>query len=90
MRTRPSPRSRNPTDAAVVRADEQTRRPGPTDLAPLSCNEIQRLFITLIVRLVHGSFGWSTAQPTGSAGPTGDVAIKLAPAAAMTGDKPQT
>ncbi|MFE9968935.1 IS701 family transposase [Streptomyces sp. NPDC005525] len=47
---------------AVVRADEHTRRPGPTDLIPLSCNEIQRLFITLIVRPVHDAahrLGWS-------------------------------
>ncbi|MEV6247952.1 IS701 family transposase [Streptomyces sp. NPDC051742] len=46
----------------VVRADEHTRRPGPTDLVPLSCNEIQRLFITLIVRPVHDTahrLGWS-------------------------------
>lgn len=47
---------------AVVRADEHTRRPGPTDLVPLSCNEIQRLFITLIVQPVHDAahrLGWS-------------------------------
>ncbi|MFF3615177.1 IS701 family transposase [Streptomyces sp. NPDC002580] len=39
---------------AVVRADEQTRRPGPDDLLPLTCNEIQRLFITVAVRPGHG------------------------------------
>lgn len=47
---------------AVVRADEHARRPGPTDLVPLSCNEIQRLFITLVVRPVHDAvhrLGWS-------------------------------
>jgi SRSO17 transposase len=47
---------------AVVRADEHTRRPGPTDLVPLSCNEIQRLFITFIVRPVHDAahrLSWS-------------------------------
>ncbi|MFZ4131141.1 IS701 family transposase [Streptomyces cellulosae] len=37
----------------VVRADEHTRRPAPDGLVPLSCNEIQRLFITLVVRPVH-------------------------------------
>lgn len=47
---------------AVVRADEHTRRPGPADLVPLSCNEIQRLFITLVIRPVHDTahrLGWS-------------------------------
>ncbi|MFD3377595.1 MULTISPECIES: IS701 family transposase [unclassified Streptomyces] len=46
----------------VVRTDEHVRHPGPTDLVPLSCNEIQRLFITLIVRPVHDAahrLGWS-------------------------------
>ncbi|MFD4975032.1 IS701 family transposase [Streptomyces sp. NPDC058424] len=38
---------------AVVRAKEQARRPGPDDLIPLSCNEIQHLFLTLVVRPVH-------------------------------------
>lgn len=37
---------------AVVRADEHTR-PAPDALIPLTCNEIQRLFITLVVRPVH-------------------------------------
>ncbi len=47
---------------AVVRADEHARRPGPADLLPLSCNEIQRLFITLVVRPVHDAahrLSWS-------------------------------
>lgn len=47
---------------AVVRADEHTRRPGPADLVPLSCDEIQRLFITLVVQPVHDAahrLGWS-------------------------------
>ena len=47
---------------AVVRADEHTRRPAPDDLIPLTCNEIQRLFITLVVRPVHDTahrLGWS-------------------------------
>ncbi|MFD5113021.1 IS701 family transposase [Streptomyces sp. NPDC058391] len=35
---------------AVVRADEPARRPAPDGLIPLTCNEIQRLFITLVVR----------------------------------------
>jgi SRSO17 transposase len=38
---------------AVVRADEHARRPAPDGLIPLTCNEIQRLFITLIVRPVR-------------------------------------
>ncbi|TXL87758.1 IS701 family transposase [Streptomyces sp. IB2014 016-6] len=35
---------------AVVRADEHARSPTPDDLIQLTCNEIQRLFITLVVR----------------------------------------
>ncbi|MEF9907373.1 IS701 family transposase [Streptomyces sp. P9-A2] len=38
---------------AVVRADEHARHPAPDGLIPLACNEIQRLFITLVVRSVH-------------------------------------
>ncbi len=38
---------------AVVRADEHARHPGPDELIPLTCNEIQHLFNTLVVRLVH-------------------------------------
>ncbi|MGW3829387.1 IS701 family transposase [Streptomyces sp. NPDC005071] len=38
---------------AVVRADEHTRQPASGDLVPLTCNEIQRLFIALVVRPVH-------------------------------------
>ncbi|KAB2590146.1 IS701 family transposase [Streptomyces arboris] len=34
---------------AVVRADEHTR-PAPDDLIPLTCNEIQHLFIALVVQ----------------------------------------
>ncbi|WP_435272656.1 hypothetical protein [Streptomyces parvulus] len=37
---------------AVVRADEHTCRPSPDGLIPLTCNEIQRLFTTLVVRPV--------------------------------------
>jgi SRSO17 transposase len=47
---------------AVVRADEHTRHPAPDDLIPLTCNEIQRLFITLVIRPVQGlahRLGWS-------------------------------
>ncbi len=46
---------------AVVRADQYTR-PAPDALIPLTCNEIQRLFITLVVRPAHEAahrFGWS-------------------------------
>jgi SRSO17 transposase len=38
---------------AVVRADERSQHPGPADLIPLTCNEIQRLFTTLVVRPVR-------------------------------------
>ncbi|MCX4680768.1 IS701 family transposase [Streptomyces sp. NBC_01433] len=47
---------------AVVRADEHARRPTPDGLVPLSCNEIQRLFITLVVQPLHDAahrLGWS-------------------------------
>jgi SRSO17 transposase len=47
---------------AVVRADEHARHPGPTDLIPLTCNEIRRLFTTLVVRPVRDAahrLGWS-------------------------------
>ena len=47
---------------AVVRADEHARQPGPADLIPLTCNEIQRLFTTLVVRPVPDAahrLGWS-------------------------------
>jgi hypothetical protein len=43
---------------AVVRADEHRLRPGPDDLIPLTCNEIQRLFIALITRPVHDAGHW--------------------------------
>jgi hypothetical protein len=38
---------------ATVRAEENACQPAPDGLLPLSCNEIQRLFIALIVRPVH-------------------------------------
>lgn len=47
---------------AVVRADEHSRHPGAVELIPLTCNEIQRLFTTLVVRPVHDAahrLGWS-------------------------------
>jgi len=47
---------------AVVRADEHARNPAPDGLVPLSCNEIQRLFITLVVQPLHDithRLGWS-------------------------------
>ena len=37
----------------IVRADEHARHPRPDGLMPLTCNEIQRLFIALTVRRVH-------------------------------------
>lgn len=47
---------------AVVRADEHARHPAPDGLIPLTCNEIQRLFTTLVARPDHASahrLGWS-------------------------------
>ena len=47
---------------AVVRADEHAHHPGPGELIPLTCNEIQRLFITLVVQPVHDAdhrLSWS-------------------------------
>ncbi|MFF6877902.1 IS701 family transposase [Streptomyces sp. NPDC012474] len=47
---------------AVVRADEHSHHPAPGGLIRLTCNEIQRLFITLVVRTVHDAdhlLGWS-------------------------------
>jgi hypothetical protein len=38
---------------AVVRAHEHTGPPAPDELIPLTCNEIQRLFTTLVVQPVH-------------------------------------
>ncbi|MFE5710642.1 hypothetical protein ACFQ7J_07435 [Streptomyces sp. NPDC056501] len=35
---------------AVVRANEHDRDPAPDALIPLTCNEIQRLFITLVIQ----------------------------------------
>jgi hypothetical protein len=37
---------------ADVRADEHARQPRPNGLMSLTCNEIQRLFIALVVRPV--------------------------------------
>jgi hypothetical protein len=65
---------------AVVRADEHSR-PAPDALIPLTCNEIQHLFITLVVQP-------STTQPTGSVGRTGDAATRPDPKPATTDDKP--
>ncbi|MFF1570589.1 IS701 family transposase [Streptomyces sp. NPDC058293] len=47
---------------AVVRADEHARRPARDALIPLTCNEIQRLFIALVIQPVHDvahRLGWS-------------------------------
>uniref|UniRef100_UPI0038991EFD IS701 family transposase n=1 Tax=Actinacidiphila yanglinensis TaxID=310779 RepID=UPI0038991EFD len=48
---------------AVVRADEHARHRAPDSLISLTCNEIQRLFIALVVQPVHGAahrLDWST------------------------------
>jgi SRSO17 transposase len=47
---------------AVVRANEHDRHPSPDELIPLTCNEIQRLFITLVIQRVFDPvhrLGWS-------------------------------
>jgi SRSO17 transposase len=47
---------------AAVRADEHARHPAPEELIPLTCNEVQRLFVALVVRPVHDAahrLGWS-------------------------------
>ncbi|MGW5465110.1 IS701 family transposase [Streptomyces sp. NPDC003996] len=47
---------------AVVRADEHARHPAPDGLIRLTCNEIQRLFTTLVARPVQDTahrLGWS-------------------------------
>ncbi|MGW5126807.1 IS701 family transposase [Streptomyces sp. NPDC004069] len=47
---------------AVLRADEHVRAPAPDELVPLSCNEIQRLFIMVVVQPLHDMvhrLGWS-------------------------------
>jgi hypothetical protein len=49
---------------AVVRANEHDRHrhPSPDGLIPLTCNEIQRLFITLVIQRVFDpvhQLGWS-------------------------------
>ncbi|MEU8034088.1 IS701 family transposase, partial [Streptomyces sp. NPDC049099] len=47
---------------AVVRADEHAHHPGSGEPIPLTCNESQRLFITLVVQPVHDAdhrLSWS-------------------------------
>lgn len=47
---------------AVARANEHDRHPAPDELIPLTCNEIQRLFITLVIQRVFDPvhrLGWS-------------------------------
>lgn len=46
------------TPSSPSSAPTNTHRPAPADMVPLSCNEIQRLFITLIVRPVHDAAHW--------------------------------
>ncbi|EST32021.1 hypothetical protein M878_15720 [Streptomyces roseochromogenus subsp. oscitans DS 12.976] len=66
---------------AVVRANEHDRDPAPDALIPLTCNEIQRLFVTLVIRPAFDPV-------PGSAGPTGDAATRPDPRPATTGGKP--
>ena len=47
---------------AVVRADEHAHHPAPDGLIQLTCNEIQKLFTTLVVRPMHDAahrLAWS-------------------------------
>jgi hypothetical protein len=47
---------------SAVRADGHTRRPTPDNPIPLTCSEIQRLFVSIAVRPLHGlahRLGWS-------------------------------
>ncbi len=47
---------------AVIRADEHACHPAPNGLIPLTCNEIQRLFTTLVVQPVRDAphrLSWS-------------------------------
>ncbi|SCF98627.1 SRSO17 transposase [Streptomyces sp. Ncost-T10-10d] len=75
---------------AAVRADEHARHPGPADLVPLSCNEIQRLFITgrrpasprhgpptRLVRLAAPPSGAITHQPLPSTSRSPDMKITI-------------
>ena len=55
---------------AVVRADKHARSPAPDGLIPLTCNEVQRLFITLVVRpaldTAHPAMTCRSTWPSGS------------------------
>ncbi|GGR85927.1 hypothetical protein GCM10010269_26350 [Streptomyces humidus] len=55
---------------AVARADEHAQRPTPDDVIPLSCDEICRLFIALVVRPARDtahSLAWSDwGRPPGT------------------------
>jgi hypothetical protein len=69
---------------AVAAATERRDHPAPDDLAPLTCNEIQHLYTTLIARP-------PTTRSTGSAGRSGDADTKPGPAIATTdGRRPRS
>ncbi|MET9539384.1 IS701 family transposase [Streptomyces sp. NPDC006553] len=57
---------------SVVRANEHDRHPSPDELIPLTCNEIQRLFITLVIQRAFdplhrlGWFVWRRRHQTRS------------------------
>jgi hypothetical protein len=65
----------------VVAATERTRRPPPSGLIALTCNEVQPC-----------SWPWSPGLPvilaTGCAGQHGDADIRPAPVPATTSDRP--
>lgn len=53
-----SPSPCSPTPSWPSSAPTYRLRPGPDDLIPLTCNEIQRLFIALVGRPVHAADHW--------------------------------
>jgi hypothetical protein len=65
----------------VAAVTEHARHPPPLGLLPLTCNEIQHLFATLVAAP-------SPTAPTGCAGRGGDADTRPAPAPATTASRP--
>jgi hypothetical protein len=65
----------------VAAATQRARHPPPVGLIPLTCNEIQHLFATLVAAP-------SPTAPTGCAGRGGDADTRPAPAPATTASRP--
>lgn len=55
---------------AVLRADEDTHRPAPDTLIPLTCNEIARLFIALVAERIHDTAPPAQLVPLASPPPS--------------------